>query len=156
MVLADSHGVPRVPWYLGVSSKKPCRFRLRGRYPLWRNFPEPSTNGTVCNSPTPARRSPDRSHDTGHATLVRLTRIRFRLFRFRSPLLPESRLLSLPGGTEMVHFSPLASAELCVHSEMTGHDPCRVSPFGHPRIIACLRLPEAYRSLLRPSSPLCA
>jgi len=29
----------------------------------------------------------------------------------------------------------------------------RVSPFGHPRINACLRLPEAYRSLPRPSSP---
>ena len=28
----------------------------------------------------------------------------------------------------------------------------RVSPFGHPRIPACLQLPEAYRSLLRPSS----
>ena len=32
----------------------------------------------------------------------------------------------------------------------------RVAPFGHPRISACLRLPGAYRSLLRPSSPACA
>jgi hypothetical protein len=29
----------------------------------------------------------------------------------------------------------------------------QVSPFGHPRINACVRLPEAYRSLPRPSSP---
>jgi hypothetical protein len=29
----------------------------------------------------------------------------------------------------------------------------QVSPFGHPRINACKRLPGAYRSLLRPSSP---
>ena len=29
-----------------------------------------------------------------------------------------------------------------------------VFPLGDPRIIACLRLPEAYRNLLRPSSPL--
>ena len=29
-----------------------------------------------------------------------------------------------------------------------------VAPFGDPRIEACLQLPEAYRSLLRPSSPL--
>jgi hypothetical protein len=28
-----------------------------------------------------------------------------------------------------------------------------VSPFGDPRIEACLQLPEAYRSLPRPSSP---
>ena len=37
--------------------------------------------------------------------------------------------------------------------EVTGHDPCRVSPFGNPRISACLQLSEAYRSLPRPSSP---
>jgi hypothetical protein len=36
---------------------------------------------------------------------------------------------------------------------MTGHYPCRVSPFGNPRVIACLQLTEAYRSLPRPSSP---
>ena len=33
----------------------------------------------------------------------------FRLFRFRSPLLSESRLFSLPPGTEMVHFPGFAS-----------------------------------------------
>ena len=30
---------------------------------------------------------------------------------------------------------------------------CRVSPFGHPRIIGRSRLPAAFRSLPRPSSP---
>ena len=32
----------------------------------------------------------------------------FRLFRVRSPLLTESRLLSFPGATEMFQFAPLA------------------------------------------------
>src|SRR5574341_1071098 len=32
----------------------------------------------------------------------------------------------------------------------------RVAPFGDPGITACLQLPQAYRSLPRPSSPLCA
>ena len=32
----------------------------------------------------------------------------------------------------------------------------RVAPFGHPGINACVQLPQAYRSLPRPSSPLCA
>ena len=32
------------------------------------------------------------------------------------------------------------------------YDPHRVSPFGNPRIDAYLQLPEAYRSLSRPSS----
>ena len=31
-----------------------------------------------------------------------------------------------------------------------------VAPFGHLRIIECLPLPAAFRSLPRPSSPLCA
>ena len=85
-----------------------------------------------------------------------ITLFRFGLFRVRSPLLTESLLLSFPGGTEMVHFPPFASTGLCVHPGMTEHDLCRVAPFGDLRIIACLRLPGAYRSLPRPSSPLCA
>src|ERR1700759_5517881 len=34
--------------------------------------------------------------------------------RFRSPLLSESRFLSSPGGTEMVHFPPFACSHLCI------------------------------------------
>ena len=32
----------------------------------------------------------------------------------------------------------------------------RVPPFGYPRIVACVRLPEAFRRFLRPSSALYA
>ena len=39
---------------------------------------------------------------------------------------------------------------------VTGLAPRRVAPFGHLRINACVPLPGAYRSLPRPSSPLCA
>src|SRR4028118_1084866 len=53
----------------------------------------------------------------------------------------------------MFQFSPLASAPLCIQRGMTAHDGCRVSPFGHLRITAYVRLPEAFRSLSRPSSP---
>src|SRR5882762_11772756 len=48
----------------------------------------------------------------------------------------------------------LASVGLSIHPTIM---PCYrhwVVPFGHPRIKACLRLPGAYRNLLRPSSPL--
>src|SRR4029434_11282747 len=38
-----------------------------------------------------------------------LTCREFRLIPFRSPLLGESRLLSVPPGTEMVHFPGLAT-----------------------------------------------
>src|SRR6185295_11960801 len=73
--------------------------------------------------------------------------IRFGLIRFRSPLLPESRLFSLPAGTEMFHFPAFPPRTLCVQMRVTAHDDCRVSPFGHPRITARLTAP---RGLSRP------
>ena len=39
---------------------------------------------------------------------------------------------------------------------MTGVHTCRVPPFGHLRINACLQLPAAFRSLPRPSSAISA
>src|SRR3954453_11147035 len=53
----------------------------------------------------------------------------------------------------MFQFSPLAPLRLWIQQRVTAHDGCRVSPFGHPRINAYVRLPEAFRSLSRPSSP---
>src|SRR5687767_12453447 len=53
----------------------------------------------------------------------------------------------------MFQFSPLAPRSLCIQERVTRHDSRRVSPFGHPRINAYVRLPEAFRSLSRPSSP---
>jgi hypothetical protein len=55
-------------------------------------------------TPIPATPGMQRSRAVTHA--------RFRLFPVRSPLLGESRLLSVPGGTEMVHFPPFASHPL--------------------------------------------
>ena len=54
------------------------------------------------------QKQPKTSHNPIHATLCRLTHVWFRLFRVRSPLLAESLLFSLPGGTEMFHFPPFA------------------------------------------------
>ena len=114
VVPPDSHRVPRVPWYLGTRQGRHITFRVRDCYPLWSNFPERSTRRVLCNFP--ARRQTDHvvPRDPPHATPVRLTRAGFRLFRVRSPLLTESRLLSFPPGTEMVHFPGLASQGLCI------------------------------------------
>ena len=77
-------------------------------------------------------------------------RITTGLLRFRSPLLAESRLMSFPPGTEMFQFPGFASTPYVFR--------CRyprgwVAPFGCPRIKACSRLPVAFRSVPRPSSP---
>jgi hypothetical protein len=66
---------------------------------------------------------------------------RFRLFRFRSPLLSESLLIYFPPGTEMVHFPGLARTRLYIqravsrvhrdgfpHSEIPGSKPACGSP----------------------------
>ena len=76
--------------------------------------------------------------------LPAITRMWFGLFRFRSPLLTESRLLSLPVGTEMFHFPTFPPHALCVQAWVTGHDSCWVSPFGNPRITARLAAPRGF------------
>ena len=61
-------------------------------------------------------------------------------------------MLSFPPATEMVQFAGLPPPGL-FGSARGGLDfSSRVSPFGHLRINVCSRLPEAFRSLPRPSS----
>jgi hypothetical protein len=145
MVLADSRRISRVLRYLGdqTGSQRAFAYRTFTFYGL--TF---QTVRLACWFVTPRPCGPLDPATPPHASVLG-----FRLFPFRSPLLRESNFLSLPGGTEMSHFPPLASLRLCIQRAMTGHDSRRVSPFGHPRVDACLRLTEAYRSLPRPSSP---
>jgi hypothetical protein len=56
-----------------------------------------------CNALRLAPTTPNRKR------LQALTSIEFGLFPVRSPLLRESRLISLPAGTEMFHFPAFAS-----------------------------------------------
>ena len=64
------------------------------------------------------------------------------ILRFRSPLLTESLLFSLPTGTEMFHFPACPPHTLCIQMRVTRHHSCRVSPFGNPRIHARLTAPR--------------
>ena len=52
----------------------------------------------------------------------------------------------------MFQFPSFASRQLSGYPGKPGW----VAPFGHPRIIARMQLPAAYRSFTRPSSPLYA
>ena len=69
----------------------------------------------------------------------------FRLFPVRSPLLRESHLLSFPPGNKMFQFPECPPHRLWIQRWVTVHYDGRVTPFGDPRITACLRLPEAFR-----------
>src|SRR4051812_6944869 len=75
-----------------------------------------------------------RSHDPGCRSS------RFRLFTFRSPLLRESRFLSLPVGTEMFQFPTFAPYSYVF----------TIRSFGNPGINACLTAPPG---LSQPSTP---
>src|SRR5215471_18427875 len=87
---------------------------------------------------------------------------RFRLLRFRSPLLSQSRFLSFPPGTEMVHFPGFARARLWIHravrrfyqrgfphSDISGSKPA----CGSPKLIAACHV---LHRLLLPRHPPCA
>ncbi len=53
-------------------------------------------------------------------------------------------MLSFPRGTEMFQFPRFPLAALCVQAGVTGHDPSRVSPFGHPWIKAWSTAPHGF------------
>jgi hypothetical protein len=134
-----------VPRLTQVPASSPDSFRLRVCHALWIPFPENSTNYRIGNSTVAGPTTPDTPKCNG-----------FGLFRFRSPLLSESRFLSFPPGTEMVHFPGFARVRLCI--QRTVLEVCS-SGFPHSDIFgynACVRLPEAFRSLPRPSSPVSA
>ena len=64
-----------------------------------------------------------------------------RLFPFRSPLLWESRLISVPPATEMFQFTGFAPSTLYIQVAVTLAG--RVSPFGNLRISAHLPAPRS-------------
>ena len=90
-------------------------FHVRGCHPLRPHFPERSTKSKAKSC---------------------------RLFRVRSPLLAESRLISVPPATEMFQFTGLALPCLCIQQGVTLAG--RVSPFGHLRIKARLPAPRSF------------
>src|SRR4029079_5830360 len=97
------------PAVLRNQTREPFSFRLRGLHPVSPTIPDRSARRLVFNSPTPLQRRHVRPCNTVDTTLAGLTYRRFGLFPFCSPLLGESRLLSFPPGTEMVHFPGLAT-----------------------------------------------
>ena len=79
---------------------------------------------------------------------------RFGLLPVRSPLLRESRLISLPRGTEMFQFPRCPSLRLCIQRRMSALARRRVAPFGFDWLIARCSSPVTFRRSPRPSSAL--
>ena len=135
MVPPVSHGVSRVPRYSGIRLTV-FGFRLRGSHPLWLAFPDHSANlYRRCAAPQPRRINP--------------------------PVWPLPRSLATTSGIS-VDFSSSHYLDVSVQAvphlrlfdstQVDGVLLRRVSPFGNPGINAYVQLPQAYRSLSRPSS----
>ncbi len=135
MVPPASHGVSRVPRYSGYSLTT-TPFRIRGSHPLWPAFPCRSPKDLLLNDcPQPRRMTP--------------------------PVCPLPRSLATTCGISFdfssspyldVSVQAVPHLRLFVSTQAAGVLLQRVPPFGHPRIDAYVPLPEAYRSLSRPSS----
>jgi hypothetical protein len=142
VVPPDSHEISRAPCYLGTTKRRVCVF-VYGSLTLYAG---PSQNlrltHTFLTPRNVGRHSNSRPTTPPTQPLPGITRQRFSLIRFRSPLLTESLLFSLPVGTEMFHFPTFPPTTLCVQVVVTAHNCCRVSPFGHPRITARLTAPR--------------
>ena len=137
MVPPYSHRISRVLRYSGYGSAR-FRFHLRGYYALWPGCPSRSISFRLPLVPhlTPY----DVSYGLGSFPFAR----RYLGNRCYFLFLQLLRCFSSPG-------SPARTMCSSWHGISSI---CRVSTFGHPRVIACLRLIEAFRSLPRPSSAL--
>ena len=139
MVPPVSRRVSRVQRYSGFQPTT-FAFRIRGSHPLWRAFPDPSSNHfSLLDCPQPRRINP--------------------------PVWPLPRSLATTCGISVdVSSSPYLDVSVqavpFLHLFDSMQDDwilsSRVSPFGNPRINGYLLLPVAYRSLSRPSSALSA
>lgn len=149
MVPADSQQIPRARCYLGEHHARPHAFSYRTLTVYGRPFQATSPNTRFSHSRFHRQMEEDEPHNPHTQPLPGLTCAWFSLLRFRSPLLTESQLFSLPMGTEMFHFPTFPPHQLYIHWVVTRHHSCWVSPFGHPRITARLTTP---RGLSRPTT----
>jgi hypothetical protein len=154
VVLADSHGISRAPYYLGylhraaesitATGLAPPMVRHSNRF-AYTSAPRPTSPAElVWMVPRPR---PCNARRLSHMA-------RFSPIRFRSPLLTESLLFSLPAGTEMFHFPAFPPRSLCVQLRVT-QTLARCAGFPHSEILASTsgyRLDQAYRRFPRPSS----
>ena len=138
MVPAHSHKVSRVSWYSG-SCLPPSAF---GYGPLTLSG-GPFQGLLLTSSVLLAVRTPGCTHPGLGSSAFARRYLRNRCFFL---FLRVLRCFSSPGSPRMAMDSPYADRGPL----------CRVSPFGYLRITGYVLLPEAFRSLSRPSSALSA
>ncbi len=129
MVPPASHRISRVPWYSGSppplprsspTGLSPSRMRLSNRFgSTW------GWDQWQVLQPRPGAFAP----------------ARFGLLPVRSPLLRESRLISVRQATEMFQFAHRPPLSLCIQERVSRHHSGGVAPFGLSRLLARMQLP---------------
>ena len=153
MVPPNSHRISRVPWYLGIPPREPSSFTLQGSHPLRPAFPGCSVRRKVCNSLGPPYRTLAGPHDPAPTTDTAFNIGTVWAVPFSLAATGGISVDFSSSGYLDVSIPPVRLPTLWIQAGMMPDKRHRVSPFGNPRINACVRLPEAYRSLPRPSSP---
>jgi len=154
VVLTDSHGISRAPYYLGYSHRRHKHITVTGLTPSLAGLSKPFTYARTSHPTVPAEtvRKVPQPRPCNARRLSHMER--FSLIRVRSPLLTESLLFSLPAGTEMFHFPAFPPRTLCVQMRVT-RQIAPLAGFPHSDTLGSqsgYRLPQAYRRFLRPSS----
>lgn len=150
MVCPASHKVPRAPWYSG-SLQESFRFAYRAFTVSGGPFQCPSARFRFSYSLMVLRNHPKRPTTPNKQRPQSFTLVGFGLLPFRSPLLREYSLLLR---VLRCFSSPRSPSTPMCSVCCDWPSASRVSPFGYPRFFACTQLPEAFRSVPRPSSAL--
>ena len=134
MVSADSHRIPRAPCYSGTPSRRPTGFA----YGALTHYGPPSQEVRLPTGfLTAPRHGSNGNNDAPQPHDRNPCRVYTRPWFNHHPLsLATTHGISSPAGTEMFHFPASPPTPYELQAWVTGHDPGRVPPFGHPRITA--------------------
>ena len=138
MVPPDSSGISRVPLYSGTQITVGCEISRTGLSPcaVGRSRPLPLSPVRPAGQAPPGPYNPEPTRSSVWASPRSLAATWGISFDFSS------------WGYLDVSVLPVGSAEA-----VTDHYVRRVAPFGNSGITGCVRLPQTYRGLPRPSSP---
>ena len=138
MVLPDSHGVSRAPQYSGTGSKRSMHF-VNGA--ITHYGPTFQTVRLYMNLITP-RDIPNRPHNPHITEVIRVWAVPLSLAATDGITIVFSSW-----GYLDVSVPPVRLMHLCIQCMILKHYLQQVSPFGNPRIKACLAAPRGLSQL---------
>jgi hypothetical protein len=138
MVLPDSHGVSRAPRYSGTGSKRLMHF-VNGAIT---HYGPTFQTVRLCTNLVTLRDIPNRPHNPHTIEMIRVWAVPLSLATTDGITIVFSSW-----GYLDVSVPPVRLMQLCIHCMILEHDLQRVSPFGNPRIKACLAAPRGLSQL---------